>query len=200
MDFIFAPIFNQPISKIAPIPKIDRISFETMKDGYFLELNGENLQKDLVIWFGCFRTETTHRSQNVMFAKVPTWDAFNEQNKSVKIQTTSALISLIRESDGLVYPTNFHFVYSDLYIGKFGKVVSNDETELIDQIHDLDQFQEIENHPHQPPLNNSDPAIQLTTNANMFQQHYDFQNQGYNYSASIHENVYFENNYVNYYM
>ncbi|XP_071956116.1 recombining binding protein suppressor of hairless-like isoform X2 [Antedon mediterranea] len=97
-------------ASVSPVPFVTELQLNGGGDVAMLELNGENFNPSLKVWFGDVEAETMFRSTEYMLCVVPDISAFRGGWRWVR-QPTQVPVSLVR-TDGIIYPTGLTFTYT----------------------------------------------------------------------------------------
>ncbi|KAM6980511.1 recombining binding protein suppressor of hairless-like protein [Aplochiton taeniatus] len=106
--------FNQDLActqtLVSPVPVITGLEVNGGGHVAMLDLQGENFNPHLKVWFGHSEAETMFKSSKSMLCVVPDVSAFSEGWRCLRRVLTVPL-SLVR-SDGLVYRSSYSFTYT----------------------------------------------------------------------------------------
>ncbi|XP_050410159.1 recombining binding protein suppressor of hairless isoform X2 [Patella vulgata] len=97
-------------NSLTPVPVVNSLHLNGGGDVAMLELNGENFNPSLKVWFGDVEAETMFRAEDSMLCVVPDISAFRAGWKWVR-QPLQAPVSLVR-TDGVIYATGLTFTYT----------------------------------------------------------------------------------------
>jgi len=95
---------------ITPVPIVQSLNHNGGGDVAMLELNGENFDPTLKVWFGEVESETMYRCQESMICVVPDISLFRDEWQWVRVPT-QVPVSLVRD-DGIIFSTGLTFVYT----------------------------------------------------------------------------------------
>lgn len=118
---------------------------------------------------------------------LPTYQEYIDVYKSLNIQiplNLTAKISLVRECDGVVYPTEITFKYSRWEAGEIGHFLNPEDEEESDEVNQVEDTQQ-----EDCSLSNSDTFESINPNFSFDQN---FQNPQYYQYESYNFNFHFQ--------
>jgi len=93
---------------VSPVPNVSQLRLHGGGDVAMLEVQGEDFNADLKVWFGDVEADTMYRNQDHLVCVVPDIRLFKDwQTRS----PTKVPVSLVR-SDGIIYPSGLFFTYT----------------------------------------------------------------------------------------
>ncbi|XP_043944926.1 recombining binding protein suppressor of hairless-like protein [Protopterus annectens] len=110
VEYTFSESLVEMQSPVTPVPVIYNLELNGGGDVAMLELQGENFNQNLKVWFGDVEAETMYRSPKSLMCVVPDVSAFGSEWKWLRHPIKMPL-SLIR-NDNLIYCSTFSFTYT----------------------------------------------------------------------------------------
>ncbi|KAI1733132.1 beta-trefoil DNA-binding domain-containing protein [Ditylenchus destructor] len=115
---------RQPVT---PIPIVTSMNLES-GDATGMELNGFNFTSSLKVWFGCAPAETSVRSNELIRCVVPPFTPLLIE--SADTNKFDVPILLVRETDGVIYPTDLRFSYATNSLGRVSMTAQENDLAL----------------------------------------------------------------------
>jgi len=107
-EYTFCEGCGPATKMVSPVPTVSQLRLHGGGDVAMLEVQGEDFNADLKVWFGDVEADTMYRNQDHLVCVVPDIRLFKDwQTRS----PTKVPVSLVR-SDGIIYPSGLFFTYT----------------------------------------------------------------------------------------